>query len=92
MSYEQLISIKRFLDNPSGCLDSLTTTRSPLILIQNDTPVAVLQDVQQYQKLTDAVCMLKLIAQGEQEIQDGKGRTQADVFADIDAMFESRNA
>ena len=83
MSYDHMISINTFIDNPTECLDTITETHSPLILIKNDAPVAVVQDIQEYQKLTDALCMLKLIAQGEQEIQAGKGRKQADVFANL---------
>ena len=83
MSYDHMISIQTFIDNPAKCLNTITTTHSPLILVKNDTPVTVVQDIQEYQKPSDALCMLKLIAQGEKEIQEGKGRKQADVFADI---------
>ena len=51
----------------------------------------VAQDIREYQKPSDALCLLKLMTQGEKEIQEGKGRKQTDVFADINAMLETRN-
>lgn len=79
------------MDNATELIDELNTTYTPLILIQNDTPVAVVQNVKEYQKLLNALCMLKLMVQGEKDIQEGKGRKQADVFADINRMLESKS-
>ena len=47
--------------------------------------------VGKFQKLLNGLCMLKLMVQGEKDIQEGKGRKQADVFADINHMLESKS-
>jgi PHD/YefM family antitoxin component YafN of YafNO toxin-antitoxin module len=91
MRSEQLISIGKFTDNVGEFIDELNTTHTPLILIQNDAPVAVVQNVKEYQKLLNALCMLKLMIQGEKDIQEGKGRKQADVFTDINRTLELKS-
>lgn len=87
MHNEQIISVGKFVDHATELLANLKTTHAPLILIQNDTPVAVVQEMDEYRKLLDALYLLKLMAQGEKEIQAGQGRTQAEVFADINRTF-----
>jgi len=91
MQTERMISLGTFIEHTDEYLGQLHTHHSPLFLIQNDAPVAVIQDINEYQKLLDALYMLKLIAPGEKEIQEGKGRLQAEVFADIHHRLESRN-
>ncbi len=91
MHNEHIVSIGKFIDNPNTFIDNLNVTHSPLILVQNDTPVAVVQGVDEYRKLLDALYILKLLVQGEKEIQEGKGQTQDEVFADINRLLESKN-
>jgi PHD/YefM family antitoxin component YafN of YafNO toxin-antitoxin module len=62
--------------NADELLKRLATTQAPMVLMKNDTAVAVVQDFEQYKKLTDAVLFLKLVVQGEKEYQEGKGADQ----------------
>ncbi len=91
MHTEQIVSIGKFIDNPNTFIENLNTTHSPLILVQNDSPVAILQGVDEYRKLLDALSILKLLVQGEKEIQEGKGQTQDEVFTEINHIVETRN-
>jgi PHD/YefM family antitoxin component YafN of YafNO toxin-antitoxin module len=51
--------------------------RSPVVITQNGSPRAVLMDVQSYEKTQDALIMLKLISQSEEEFQKGHWLSQA---------------
>ena len=52
-------------------------TARPIIITQNGRAAAVLQDVESYERQQQALFLLKLFAQGEQQIRQGKGLTQA---------------
>jgi len=44
----------------------------------------VLQDPKSYESMRNAIGILKLMAEGESDIRDGKVRSQDEVFASIE--------
>lgn len=90
MEAKQIISLDKFVSNAHKLVEDIRIAQSALILTQDDSPVAVVQDIQQYQKLLKAVYMLKLMAQGEKDIREGKERDQADVFEKMNHLLESK--
>ena len=54
-------------------------SRRPIVITQNGRPTAVLQDVESFSEQRDALLLLKLLAQGTQELRDGKGVPHAEV-------------
>ncbi len=65
-------------------LKQVNETQRPVIITQNGEPRAVLQDPQSYESMRNALGLLKLISQGEEEIRKGKVRPQDDVFSRIE--------
>ena len=65
-------------------LKQVNETKRPVIITQNGEPRAVLQDPQSYESMRNALGLLKLITQGEEEIRKGKVRSQDDVFSRIE--------
>ena len=57
----------------------------PLIITQNGEAKAVIQDIESYQNMKNAISMLKLLAEGEKEIQSGN-------FVSQDSFFEKMEA
>lgn len=53
----------------------------PLIITQNGEAKAVIQDIESYQNMKNAISLLKLLAEGEKEIQSGN-------FVSQDSFFE----
>jgi prevent-host-death family protein len=53
-------------------LEQINTTHRPVIITQNGTARAVLQDPESYEKMRRAIGLLKLIAQGEADVQAGQ--------------------
>ena len=51
----------------------------PIVITQNGKATAVLQDVESFERQREALLLLKIIAQGEQELRAGKaiGHTRA---------------
>ncbi len=91
MRNEHIVSMNTFLSKAPELLDDLKETHTPLILMKDEAPVAVVQGMDDYRKFLDALYMLKLMVQGEKEIQEGKGREQTEVFADIERLLESKD-
>ena len=64
-------------------LRTLGETRRPVVITQNGEPKGVLLDVDSYQELRDAVLLLKLAAQGEADVREGRTVAQSQVFEDL---------
>ena len=47
-------------------------SRQPVIITQNGKAAAVLQDVESYEEQRRTLLLLKLMAQGDRELQEGK--------------------
>ena len=65
-------------------LKQINETHRPVLITQNGEPRAVLQDPKSYESMRNAIGILKLIAQGEEEIRMGKVKPQEEVFADLE--------
>jgi len=71
-------------------LNQINETHRPVVITQNGEPRAVLQDPESYQNMRNAIGILKLISQGEDEIRSGKSKSQQNVFKDIEEMLEDK--
>lgn len=89
MNSEQVLSLDQFLGKADKVLRKLKQSHRPIILTQNEVPVAVLHHVESYNKLLKAVVMIKLLLQGEKDVQQGRVREQSQVFEEIERMLES---
>ena len=65
-------------------LKQVNETRRPVIITQKGEPRAVLQDTESYEAMRNAIGILKLIAQSEEDVKQGKVRNQEDVFESIE--------
>lgn len=90
MSVSQVLSLEKFLANANELVTQLDTSQSHFILTKEDNAVAVVQSIKEHQKLLDALLMLKLIAQGERDIQSGKVSKQEKVFKRLHRRLESK--
>jgi len=64
-------------------LKQVNETRRPVVITQNGEPKAVLQDPASYESMRKAIGILKLVAQGEEAVREGRVKSQEDVFADL---------
>jgi prevent-host-death family protein len=71
-------------------LKQINQTHRPVVITQNGEPRAVLQDPESYQNMRNALGLLKLISQGEEDLRNGKGKSQEEVFAGIEQMLKER--
>ena len=71
-------------------LKQINETHRPVVITQNGEPRAVLQDPESYENMRNAIGILKLISQGEEDIKTGKSKLQEDVFAEIESSLKEK--
>ena len=71
-------------------LKQINETHRPVIITQNGEPRAVLQDPKSYENMRNAIGILKLISQGEEEIKNGKSKSQEEVFKNIENVLKEK--
>lgn len=81
---EDIKSITYLKSRAKDLLEQINITSRPVIITQGGEPKAVLQDPQSYENMRNAIGLLKLISQGENDIRTGKTKTQKEVFDSID--------
>jgi prevent-host-death family protein len=75
----QIKPISYLKANAADVLDELNAQRKPLIITQNGEAKAVLQDVASYDETQETMALLKILALGNKQIEQGKARPVADV-------------
>ena len=76
--------------NAAHLLNQVNETRRPVIITQNGLARAVLQDTASYESMRNAIAMLKLMVQGENDIRTGRVSGQEEVFTRIEARLTER--
>ena len=71
-------------------LKEINDTHRPVIITQNGEPKAVLQDPKSYENMRNAIGILKLISQGEEEIRAEKSKPQAEIFGNIENILKEK--
>ncbi|GAH86039.1 unnamed protein product [marine sediment metagenome] len=80
---EDIKSITYLKSKAADLLKQINNTHRPVIITQNGEPKAVLQDPKSYENMRNALGLLKLIAQSEDQVKKGKTKPQAGVFANL---------
>ncbi|MCI5149732.1 MAG: type II toxin-antitoxin system Phd/YefM family antitoxin [Candidatus Electrothrix sp. MAN1_4] len=69
-------------------IEQVNTTHRPVIITQKGEPRAVLQDPQSYENMRNAIGILKLLSQGEEDIKNGDTCTQEEIFVNIERKIK----
>ncbi|MGH8525846.1 MAG: type II toxin-antitoxin system Phd/YefM family antitoxin [Gammaproteobacteria bacterium] len=75
----QVKSISYLKANAAEVLHQLTEQREPIVITQNGEAKAVIQDVASYEQTQGTLALLKILALGGREIEEGKVKPVADV-------------
>ncbi len=57
--------------------------RSPVVITQNGEPRAVVMDIESYERTQDALILLKLISQSEDDLRKGKWLSQSQMKSEL---------
>ena len=62
----------------------ITETREPLLITQNGVSSLVVQDVVSYEQTQQTMALLKIIAIGRRQIEQGQVKPMSEVFAELE--------
>ena len=77
----QIKPISYLKANAAAVLDELRAQRRPLVITQNGEAKAVLQDVASYDDTEETLALLKVLALGNQQVEQGKLTPVAEVVS-----------
>jgi prevent-host-death family protein len=78
MRASQIKSISYLKANAAEVLDRLAERGEPMLITQNGEAKAVIQDVASYEQTQETLALLKILALGNREIEEGKVKPVAD--------------
>jgi len=64
----------------------LADEREPLVITQNGEAKAVMQDVRSYEETQETLALLKILALGNRQIEEGRVQRVRDVFARLQEL------
>lgn len=70
-------------------LAQVAETRRPVVITEDGKPRGVLQDIESYEQARRALGLLKLLAQGEDDVRAGRTVPQDEVFAELRRRLEA---
>lgn len=68
----QIKPISYFKANAAEIVRELAENRQPLVITQNGEATAVVQDIASYEETQETMALLKILALGNRQIEDGK--------------------
>jgi prevent-host-death family protein len=74
--------------NAADVLAAVTQTHTPVIITHNGEAKMVVQDIETYQKLKQSLDMLRLVAMGKKQVDEGKTKPAHEVFKSIEEKLE----
>ena len=75
----QIKPISYLKANAAEVLQRLTEQRKPLVITQNGEAKAVIQDVASYEETQETLALLKILALGNHEVEEGRVKPLAAV-------------
>lgn len=69
---------------------NLANQREPLIITQNGEAKVVLQDIESYEQTQETMALLKILALGNRQIEEGKIESTTDVLKRLRERKETR--
>ncbi len=69
---DQIKPISYLKANTAEVIRQMTERREPLVITQNGVATAVIQDVSSYEQTQETMALLKVLALGNRQIEEGK--------------------
>ncbi|MDY7576713.1 type II toxin-antitoxin system Phd/YefM family antitoxin [Herbaspirillum sp. RTI4] len=80
----QVKPISYLKSHAAEIIKDISENREPMLITQNGEAKLVVMDVKSFEEQEETLALLKILALGNREIEQGKFRDAEDVFADLD--------
>ena len=81
----QVKPISYLKSHAAEIVKDISDSREPMLITQNGEAKLVVMDVRSYEQQEETLALLKILAMGNREIEQGHFRDAEDVFAELDA-------
>ncbi|QUX94966.1 antitoxin, Phd family protein [Marinomonas sp. CT5] len=69
---------------------NLSTNMQPMVITQNGEAKAVIQDIKSYEQTQETMALLKMLALGQRQIEEGKVQPAGDLVAKLRNRSKTR--
>lgn len=80
----QVKPISYLKSHAAEIVKDISESREPMLITQNGEAKLVVMDVRSYEEQEQTLALLKILALGNREIEQGQFRSAAEVFAEFD--------
>jgi len=80
---DQIKPISYLKAHAAEVIRNLSTQMEPLVITQNGEAKAVMQDIKSYEQTQETMALLKVLALGQRQIDEGKVQPTANVVAKL---------
>jgi prevent-host-death family protein len=87
---DQIKPISYLKAHAAEVVRNLSTQMEPLVITQNGEAKAVIQDIKSYEQTQETMALLKMLALGQRQVDDGKVQPSGDVVAKLRGRSKSR--
>jgi prevent-host-death family protein len=87
---DQIKPISYLKAHAAEVVRNLATHREPLVITQNGEAKAVIQDIKSYEQTQETMALLKMLALGQRQIDEGRVQPAGDVVAKLRGRARNR--
>ncbi|WP_219703463.1 MULTISPECIES: type II toxin-antitoxin system Phd/YefM family antitoxin [Marinomonas] len=87
---DQIKPISYLKAHAAEVVRNLSTNMQPMVITQNGEAKAVIQDIKSYEQTQETMALLKMLALGQRQVEEGKVQPAGDVVAKLRNRSKSR--
>ena len=89
---EDIKPISYFKAHASEIVRQVSEKQKTMVITQNGEAKAVIQDIRVYEQIQESLALLKILAQGNQSLKEGKIKPVKKAFQDVRKRIKEQHA
>lgn len=85
--YQSIKPISYIKSHAAEIIRELNDRHGTMIITQNGEAKAVIQDIVEYERIQEALALLKMLAQGQNDFEEGKTIPADQILKELDSMI-----
>ncbi len=87
---KQIKPISYLKAHAAEIIRNLSKVKEPLIITQNGEAKVILQDIESYEQTQETMALLKILALGNRQVEEGKVKPASEAIKSLRARRETR--
>ncbi len=80
--------ISYFKANAAAIIRELNATHGTMVITQHGEAKAVIQDIEEYERVQETLALLKMISQGQKDLENGKAIPAEQMVRELNDMVD----